>query len=206
MKCNPRFLILCLSLGCLHGARADSPDSDRSERERIRAEQAKVEATFAARERECRDRFVVTSCIDEARRERRQAMESLRRQQELLDEAQRKLRAAQRVEEIRNKVSSEEAKRRDAEARQRERALQQAEAAASAASEPASTPAHAKALPARQAREKVNPDPQRASDYAKRQAAAQEHREAVAKRNAERAAKGKKPAKPLPAPSAASGG
>ena len=40
------------------------------ERERIAAERAAANARFSERERLCEERFVVTSCVDAARRER----------------------------------------------------------------------------------------------------------------------------------------
>jgi hypothetical protein len=179
---------------------ADATD-EKAERARIKSERAKVEATYAQREQECRTRFVVTSCMDEARRDRRQALEGLRLQQEVLDEQQRKQRAAQRMDEIRAKVGEEDAKRQEAEAANRRKEKQPADVAGRrppggfpAAS--AASPLTPRQTPAEEARH--------AAEYQMRQEEAQAHREEVARRNAERAAKGKAPAKPLPVPSAAS--
>jgi colicin import membrane protein len=206
MKSTLTFLALCA--GVLVAQAAGAPDlaTERAERDRIGAERSQAEAAFAAREQECRERFAVTACLDAARRERRAALDRLRVQQDVLDEADRKRRAAQRVEEIRNNVSAEEAKRRDIAERQRLKAKQQAEAASTeavAVSAPAA-PASRAGRPAAVAHRKASaPDPRRAQEYEQRQTDAKAHREAVVRRNAERAAKGK-PAKPLPTPGAAS--
>ena len=106
--------------------------AERAERDRIKSERDQAEAAYRTRELECRQRFVVTPCLDQARRDRRQTMDRLRQQQEVLDEAQRKQRAAQRVGEIQTKVSGDEARQREAEARERRKEKQRVEAAASA--------------------------------------------------------------------------
>jgi hypothetical protein len=205
MKPGLVLIALCAAVAAYAG---DVPDlaAERAERERISAERQHAQEVFAARERECRDRFAVTACLDAARRDRRAALDRLRLQQDALDEVDRKRRAAQRIEEIRSNVSAEEAKRRDIEQRQRAKALQQAEAAASAASapEPPAAPApRASAVAAQPHRAASAVDPRKVQAYEQRQADAKAHREAAARRNAERAAKGK-PANPLPTPGAAS--
>jgi hypothetical protein len=206
-----KLLLGLLLLSSLAFGPALAAPSDAVERQRIAAERAEVEKAFAAREAECRERFVVTSCLDAARRDRRDAMERLHQQQIVLDEAQRKQRAAERIEEIRSKVSADDAKRREAQGRVRAREArvqEQAErtaAAASAAAEAASA-APAASQPGRvaqRARQSPKAPAQRASEYEKRQADAKAHRDAVERRNAERAAKSK-PSKPLPLPMAAS--
>ena len=47
-------------------APARAAESDDAERHRIAEERAAIEARYAARTRECRDRFIVTSCVDDA--------------------------------------------------------------------------------------------------------------------------------------------
>src|SRR4051812_43403834 len=205
----PLVLMLLLSSVTAAPAWAISAADEAAERRRIAIEQAQVEQAYAAREAECRTRFVVTSCIDAARHDRREAMEKLRQQEVVLDEAQRKQRAAQRIEEIRAKVSADEGKRREAEARVQTRDAKRAEEAeaAAVAAVAASPTAAAVSSPARGrvARVKRPVDTaQAASAYDKRQRDAQEHRAAVERRNVERAAKSKT-ARPLPAPSGASG-
>jgi colicin import membrane protein len=209
MRLPLSLLLWCLAVG---NALALPPAVDKAERQRIDAERAEVEKVFAEREAECRQRFVVTSCLDAVRREKREAVERLRQQIVVLDEAQRKQRAAERIEEIRSKISADEAKRREAQARFRAREArlqEQAERAAEAASSASAVAAPAAAAPSRSQRTAPlaatppKPPAEGASAYEKRQADAKAHRAAVERRNAERAAKSK-PSKPLPDPSAAS--
>lgn len=196
-------------------AHAVDAGAERAERERIALERDQAEAAYKAREQECRQRFVVTPCVDQARRDRRQTMERLRQQQTMLDEAQRKQRAAQRIDDIQTKVSGGDAKQREAMARQQRRERQQAEAAAASAPEAAASDVVQKESAAssvattrtRTAPARANSsaeEARRIADYERRQQEAQAHKEAVARRNAERAASGKTPAKGLPMPAAAS--
>ncbi|HJV62166.1 MAG TPA: hypothetical protein VJ743_14555 [Albitalea sp.] len=190
------------------GAFAFSPDEERAERARIQAERSQVQAAYEQRERECRQRFVVTSCIDAARRDRRQALERLRQQQELLDEAQRKQRAAQRIDDIRAKVSGEEAQQRDATAKARQRERERVAAASAPASSPLRGPEAGQGrvepssvLPGAKAHRSAEDEARHAAEYEKRQREAEAHRQAVERRNASRR---KPPAKPLPMPDAVS--
>jgi len=178
---------------------AFTPEEERIERERIKSERAQVEAAYATRERECRDRFVVTSCIEGARRDRRQALERLRRQQEVMDEAQRKQRAAQRMEDIRSKIVDEDSKRPAVTVRQRRDGKPRDEPADRSPPERSASAAG----PARAASQATAQETKRRLDYASRQQEAKAHREAVERRNAERAAKGKRPAATLPVPASA---
>ncbi len=185
------------------------------ERQRLAAERAAVEARFAEREAGCQQRFAVTDCVNEAKKERRDAMAPLRRRSAELDDAQRKQRAARQVEAVHRKVD-------EAQAREREAALREPAAARPPA---APAPAEAASAPQQEARDarqpKLKPPPRRltarmppeTSTNAERRAreaagqaridarkrAAQEHREAVERRNAERASSGKQAA-PLPVP------
>jgi hypothetical protein len=170
-------------------------EQQRIERERIRSERAQVEAAFVEREQGCRQRFVVTSCVDAARSERRQALEDLRRQQEVLDAEQRKQRAAQRVEAIRSKVSGDDTRRREAVLQERGKRKQRAQLvdrsaqgghAASAAAAPAASASSAD-------------EQERRADYERRQQEARQHRADVQRRQADKAPRGSR-AKPLPVP------
>ena len=175
------------------------------ERERIARERAEVQAAFAKQETACQGRFVVTPCIEAARKAEREALGRLRRQEVLLDEQARKQRAAERAQAIRNNISADEARRRD-----------ESSATASAPvrverAELAETPARVE-----RARREL-PVSERPTDVAARRAAEQEHieryeadrraaqvhREAVEQRNAKRTASGKAAA-PLPVPQGAS--
>ncbi len=184
--------------------------SERAERDRIKTERDQTEAAYVKRERECREKFVVTSCIEQARRDRRQTMERLRQQQEVLDEAQRKQRAAQRVDDIRTKVSTEEAKQRESANKARPRRAEPASAApaaSAAASGPTaiviSEPPSAVAKPASANASVAEMHARKEAAYEKRVEEARDHRAQVERRNAEKAASGKAPAKGLPTPASA---
>ncbi|CAN5246077.1 hypothetical protein BH11PSE9_BH11PSE9_34290 [soil metagenome] len=188
---------------------------DHAERTRIRNERAAANSGFLERERECRTRFVVTSCVNAARRDQRETLARLRSEEAVLDDAQRKQRAAQRMDTIREKLDKGDAREREAgSAEQREAHRNATEprltvrSPSRAASEPRRTaPSPTRAASA--AKPAVSAESRRAEEERNRAAfdarneAAEEHREMVAKRNAERAAK-RKPVAPLPAPAASS--
>lgn len=189
------------------------------ERQRLAAERAAVEARFVEREAGCQQRFAVTDCVNEAKKDRRDAMVPLLRRSAELDDAQRKQRAARQTEEVGRKLD-------EAQAREREAALREPVAARPP---PAAAPAEAASAPRRDGRDarepKLKPPPRRLTARTPREAptdaerrateaaaqaridtrkqAAQAHREAVERRNAQRAQSGKQVA-PLPVPSASS--
>ena len=90
-------LLMGVALAAPLGAVADPPQT---ERERIARERAQAHSNYAQQELECRQRFVVTSCVDAARAERRETLDHLDAQQRVLDEAERKRRAGERMERI----------------------------------------------------------------------------------------------------------
>lgn len=202
---------LWLCAGLVVVTRAGAAQDEVAERTRIERERANVESVFVERERACQNRFAVTACVDEARRERRDALALLRRQEALLDEGQRKERAAQRMQEIRDKVSSSDAQQRDMAGREPREAARKPAEFASAASTPAQRePATAKqrktapepathsAKPvARSTADRAAQEARSKERFKASQEAAAEHRAAVERRNAQRADKGKA-ASPLP--------
>jgi hypothetical protein len=208
---------LWLCAGLVVVIRAGAAQDEVAERTRMERERANVESVFVERERACQKRFAVTACVDEARRERRDALALLRRQEALLDEAQRKERAAQRMQAIRDKVSSGDAQQRDmADREPREAARKPAELASTASTpaprEPATAkqgktapqPATPSAKPAtRSTTDRAAQEARSKERFKASQEAAAEHRAAVERRNAQRAAKGKA-ASPLPTPPGAS--
>jgi len=105
--------------------------AEQDERDRLSTERAAIEARFATRERECRKRFVVTSCVDDARRDRRQALDQLRSRQLAVDEARRRERTAQRRAELAEKAA-EDAQRDREKRSSRQGAASAAEAASDA--------------------------------------------------------------------------
>ena len=208
-------------------AASASSAASANERQRIASERAAAEVRFAARERECRTRFVVTACIDEAKSERRDALDKLRARQLGVDEVRRRERAAERQSELAEKAAEDA--RLD-----KERAARAAAASASgAASQPPririSSPRRG-AAPERAASAASAPTPRdngpdkafglsrRVSEpasvrqdrearsraaFEKRQRQAAEHREEATTATLRRMAS-KSPAAALPAPSAAS--
>jgi len=200
-----RWALVACSLLTLPVAHAATPRGDAAERERIAAERAVVETRFAEERLACQRNFVVTSCVDAARKRERDGLASLRRQEALLDEAQRRQRAADRMAAIRAKLSAEDDRRRSPGAQpRRERPLLLPQppsagpvAPARAASAPAARAAATAAANAdREARSRARFDA--------RQREARAHREAAQRRSDQRAKQGRAPAAALPVPDAAS--
>jgi hypothetical protein len=199
-------------LVALQGAAADPTPAQAAEKAELRAEREAVEARYRTAERDCRERLLVSSCLRDAQQRRREALDALRERELVLDDA------------IRRAEAEEHARRRAAKA---DAAAQAASAgAARAGADPASAPAGAAAPAARasapdtsgwrRGEPRAKPasplerEAQRAAAAAERAAAqqrraseAQAHREAVERRNADRAAKGRTPAAPLPVPASA---
>ena len=73
------------------------------ERLRINADRAAVESRYRAAEAQCQQRFVVVSCVDEAKAQRRKELAALRERELIIDDADRKQRAAARRDDIANK-------------------------------------------------------------------------------------------------------
>lgn len=174
-------------------AAGDPPVRDQ---QRIADERAAAEAHFGERQRECLERFVATPCVDAAKRERRETLSRLRREQNQLDDSQHKARAADRNAAIR-KGQDAEAVREEASVKGR---------VPREPSRPASAASRADAAAAGRAIR----GPQRSEQEARSRAtfdaaqrAAEAHRAEVEARNARHEAK-HKPAAPLPLPPGAS--
>jgi hypothetical protein len=198
-----------------------------TERQRIASERAAAEARFAARERECRTRFVVTACIDEAKSERRDTLDKLRARQLGADEVRRRERAAERQSELAEKAAEDARLEKERAARaaaasasgaasqaprlrisspRRGAAPERAASAAGAATPRDSGPDKAFGL-SRRASEPAavrhDREARSRAAFEKRQRQAAEHREESATATLRRMAS-KSPAAALPAPSAAS--
>ena len=172
----------------LAAAAAEPPAAERA---RIRAERAQAERRYAEAERDCRTRFVVTSCVEDAREQRRQTLTRLRAEELVLDRAERQQRAAERAAAIRGKQSRDDVPRKPR--------LIDVPALAASAPPPR---LRLRPPPAPRGGATTTPEARQraAAAYEERQRAAQAHREAVERRNAERQAKAKKPSQPLPLP------
>jgi hypothetical protein len=190
--------------GVGQGAAADVA----AETARIATERRAVEARFAQAQAACRERFLVNACLQDARAERRAALDPLQRQQLMLDDLRRRERAAERLRAIQDHA--------------REQALKPPQPAVSvrqAASAPAgsvSAPPSANSVPAERPPAALAASPARsdpagaaaAAQRARRQHAdrvqsAQDHAEAVRQRNAQHEAR-RPPAAGLPLPAASS--
>lgn len=193
--------LVCMSAQALDAAPAATPPPPR---ERIAAERATTIARFAEQERECQARFVVTACVEAAQREQRATLTRLHREELQLDEAQRREAADARLAAIRVRMAAQAARGRHAASAAAagtataEHALSPAPARRAVDLDPPRSGAHGASSPERRAFEQRN----RAA-FEARARAAQAHREAVERRNAQRAAQGKV-APPLPMPSGAS--
>ena len=210
-------------------ASASAPLADTDAR--ISAERAVVNARYAEQERECRTRFIVASCIDAAKHERRQALDLLRSRQIVVDDARRRERAETRRSELATKAD-EDAKR------EAERAARAASApdpgasqsgkrlvpvgrprtpASGAAATPASGSASGSAARAhppgqdlglgnhapKSASERASEEEKSRAAFEEKQRRAAEHRDESATQSIRRMST-KNPASPLPVPSAAS--
>ncbi|HEX4236201.1 MAG TPA: hypothetical protein VH041_18080 [Caldimonas sp.] len=213
---RPVTLLAALGSAMAFAAPAAAADGERAA---IAHERAAIEARYAERERECREHFIVTSCVDDARRDRRRGLDELRARQLKLDEKQRHERAAQRNAELAAKAADDA--RRD-----QERAARAASspgppgAAVSKPFAPGGSGDRTAESPPHEARDRplspaerlgIEPTP-RAGDaerrareeasrasYDARQREAEQHRREVTERAAKRLQSGK-PAAPLPVP------
>jgi colicin import membrane protein len=199
----PIALVALLLVGPI--VRAEPPDAA-AERQRIAAARTAAEQRYAERERECRQRFAVTACIDDAQRERRATLGALRREQNLLEEGQRQTRAAERQEMLDERAQAEAARASATAARQpRTTPGGTPEQPHPHATVPGSAPVPSDVL---KSPGHLPGGPRPASEEARSRAtfdaaqrAAEAHRAEVEAKNARRAAS-KKPAAPLPVPAA----
>ena len=193
--------LVCMSAQALDAALAATAPA---QRERIAAERAAAIARFTEQERACQAHFVVTACVEALQREQRTTLTRLHRQELQLDEAQRREAAAARLGAIRGRMAAQAARDRDAaSAVAAGTAPEEHPPSLAPARRPADTGlphpgAHDASTQDRRAFEERN-----RAEFDARVRAAQAHREAVARRNAQRAAQGKV-APPLPMPSGAS--
>jgi len=210
-------LLLLVSAGPI-AAQSSAATHLRAERERIEKAQAAAEARFNERQRECLTRFIATSCVEDAKRERRETVTRLKHEQMALDEKERKDKAAARLESIQRKTQAASAPNAELGGRQarepkepRPEKLPRAPRGRADAADGAASAAHSERpgkslLPKPQGKEvtrSAEDVARKRSAFEAAQRAAEAHRAEVEARNAARAAK-KKPAAPLPLPPGAS--
>ena len=160
------------------------------QRERIAAERATAMTRFAEQERACNEKFIVTSCVDAARKEQRMTLDRLHRAELVLDEAERREAAARRRQELQQRAAAQNARAGTPEPAERSESTR----AAPTPNPPARPQRSASSVLERRAVEQRNE-----AEFEAKTRAARAHREAVERRNAERASAGKMAA-PLPAP------
>lgn len=207
--------MLLLSLGLASGwVDAREHSKLQGERERIARERADVEARFTEQKAACQSRFAVADCLEAAKRERREALAPLRREAIALDDAERKERAARRLEALRSRAaaaprqSGSEIVVRDDPSSGLVAPQAPPGASAPKATRAAREPRVARdvgvprpgAIESPQARQQREAASQ--ARIEKRRQDAQDHRDDVERRNAERVSRGKWP-QPLPAPASA---
>lgn len=201
--------VVVLVLACVGtGAWGQAESPDAAERERIRRERAGLRAELAREEAACQQRFLVQRCLDRARRDHRERMADLDRQQHLLESQERLLRGAERLERIQSK-SSEGAEARAEAARERARESQArlAEARQRLARQGGSVPpgkeGRSDAAPPQPKQPRAQHDAQAERErHAAKQARARERQEKARQRQAAREASGRAPSRPLPVPAA----
>ncbi|MEO8058763.1 MAG: hypothetical protein ABI671_10585 [Burkholderiales bacterium] len=182
-------VLMCASANLV----AEGVGTEAQERARITSERATARSAFSSRELHCQNSFVVTPCVEKARRDLREVLLRLRRQEAMIDEMQRRERAAQRLEVIRNRPTPAEPPASQAAARE----------SRSAAHDAPRVRAHEAPAPKLSAQERQHAETLNEQKFEAASQAAGARRAAIERRNAERAAGGKGAA-PLPVPQGAS--
>ena len=78
-----------------------------TERTKISAERARLEAGFLAEDHSCHEKFAMNSCLRKVNARRRDAMAELRRQEVALNDEERRIRGEQEMRRIEEKSSPE---------------------------------------------------------------------------------------------------
>lgn len=192
-----RILALIAFVACTAHAQDDA--SVAAERARLKDAREKVEAQYVADEKACYGKFAVNDCLSKARAKRRAALGDLRRQEIALNDAERKRKAAERQRSI-DERNAQQREREGANAAasqsQQDRAMHANERAASRAAQAASAPQRAaerekqvrekEAQLKASARQRELDAAKAAKEHEKRVVDAQEHAEALKRRQAER--------------------
>lgn len=181
------FVVCLLLLASWGMAWAD----DSAKREQIRQEKDAVEERHSLQQQKCRQEFVVTPCLEKARVARQEALQGLRAQEDALDAAQRRQRANDQARRVAGKARAAEVREAASSPRREPKPPQVAASRPAKLLPPPQTPA-----PGRSAAEK-----RQREAFEARQKEIKEHKQAVEKRNAERAAR--ETTTPLPVPASA---
>ncbi|WP_137893947.1 hypothetical protein [Ramlibacter sp. 2FC] len=94
--------LLLLGATCLAQAQTEPRGAEavRQTRERIAADRTRIAEVLAEQERGCYQRFAVNDCLREARRQQRDALAVLRREEIALNAEERRRREAERVKRL----------------------------------------------------------------------------------------------------------
>ncbi len=192
LRCS---VVALVTIGVASVSRGEAGASDTALRERLSTERRQVERDYAAQERECTQRFLVTACVDAAKAQRRDALKRLSTREAALDDAERTRRAAARQQHIDAKL---ERQMRDREERA-SAPLIPFDAASAAIRTPARTTARPPASipPIDEAQRRADEQRSR-TEYETRQRQVEARQQAAAQRQAQRAGSRKPPAAPLP--------
>jgi hypothetical protein len=112
-------LLACLLLGwqLLATGQVTAPQATAlnvdAERERINQERAGHEAVYLQAERQCYSRFAVSDCLVHARKDRRLALDELRRQELILNDMARQTKAAEALKRIEDKLVEHQKKQEE---------------------------------------------------------------------------------------------
>ena len=105
---GPAWLAVVVALGGGFSAQAQpQPQDTDAQRARILQERKTIEAQFATDEVACYQQFAVTDCLTQRRRERRDKVSDLRRQDVLLNLADARARGAEQISNREGRISTE---------------------------------------------------------------------------------------------------
>lgn len=110
MKISRIFLwLVSLSMSAMGYAQGSAtvPLNISLERARITQQRAEFEAVFVQKQQGCYERFAVSDCLSRARRERRVALDELRRQEVVLNGLDRQAKALAELDRIQRNFSPE---------------------------------------------------------------------------------------------------
>lgn len=180
-------------------AMAAAPDPERAE---LASARQRIEATHVRREAQCRQQFVVTSCIEAAEATRREGLAALQAREAEIDDRERKARAAARL----SRIEAKQQRQKDtptplplvpADSAAAQEAA--AELAARAAGRTLRAPTGRPASPdARPDKPKAVDEREEAARFDARQAEALSRKAAAAQRKKDQERSGKPPRTPLP--------
>jgi colicin import membrane protein len=211
------FAFFLITLGVLAGAQtaiplpAAEPGNTETERARINAERARLEAGFLAEDVACYKKFAVNHCLSKVNSRRREALADLRRQEISLNDEERRIKGAEQLRRTEEKSSPERQQEaassrakalEDAQSRLERDKNKQQERAAAPSKAKANSDASAAKLKSNQQKAQARSDTQAAAaeeakKFNDRQKESQARR---AQHESERLKQVKPPAKSLPLP------